>query len=292
MTNSEIHIAALIVTYNRLEFLKEVINAIRNQTLQPSKILVVNNSSTDGTKEWLAGQNDLHVVEQANVGSSGGQYTLFKTAFEMGFEWLWTMDDDVIPRPDCLENLMKNSNENIIRTPVRFTPAGVPYENDCIKFNLRNPFRSMWTRIANETELLSGELPAEGITFEGPLMHRSVVEKIGFPEFGFFIFGDDSEYFIRAKKAGFKTIIISAAKMDRKLNVDDLEKKFTWKHYFIIRNIFAIDVLHASFCVRIIRPIIYYLKWLLRANSGEDRKTVNRAFRDGYFYKRKYPPGN
>lgn len=99
-------VAACVVTFNRIKFLKEIIPALKNQTRKPDKIFVIHNSGTDGTAEWLAEQTDLTVITQPNVGSSGGQYTAFKTAFEAGFDWIWIMDDDVVPRPECLENLL------------------------------------------------------------------------------------------------------------------------------------------------------------------------------------------
>lgn len=42
-------IAAVFVTYNRLSLLKECIQALIAQTYPLDKIIVVNNSSTDGT---------------------------------------------------------------------------------------------------------------------------------------------------------------------------------------------------------------------------------------------------
>ena len=82
-------IAAVVVTFNRIELLKKVINALRNQTKKIDQIIVVNNSSTDGTLDWLNMQTDIIIVTQENLGSSGEQFTGAKTAFEMGFEWIW-----------------------------------------------------------------------------------------------------------------------------------------------------------------------------------------------------------
>lgn len=55
-------IAAAIVTHNRLELLKLSINSLRAQTRKPDEIIIINNASTDGTTEWLAGQEGLFVV--------------------------------------------------------------------------------------------------------------------------------------------------------------------------------------------------------------------------------------
>jgi rhamnopyranosyl-N-acetylglucosaminyl-diphospho-decaprenol beta-1,3/1,4-galactofuranosyltransferase len=78
------NIIAVVVTYNRLELLKKVLESLRSQTLKPFKIIVVNNGSTDGTLEWLGNQDDLEIITQDNIGSSGGQFTGIKAAFESG----------------------------------------------------------------------------------------------------------------------------------------------------------------------------------------------------------------
>ena len=48
-----IKIGCIIVTYNRIEKLKKALDAYENQSYQPDTILIVNNNSTDGTKEFL-----------------------------------------------------------------------------------------------------------------------------------------------------------------------------------------------------------------------------------------------
>ena len=80
-------IAAIVVTFNRLTLLQECIQALRDQTRRPDEIIVVDNSSTDGTREWLNAQLDLTVVRQGNLGSSGGQQTGIKTAYQKGYDW-------------------------------------------------------------------------------------------------------------------------------------------------------------------------------------------------------------
>jgi GT2 family glycosyltransferase len=278
-------IAAIVITYNRLELLKKTRDGLLGQTRVPDKIIVVNNGSTDGTAEWLASHTDLFVVTQENVGSSGGQYTGFKTAYEQGYDWIWAMDDDVVPRPDCLENLISTLKENIIIAPLRYDLDKSPYINDTLEFNISNPFNSLWKRLLSEDDLKNELIKAEGITFEGPMFHRSLIDEIGLPEKKFFIYGDDSEYFIRANQSGFTSYIYTNAKLDRLLPTPNLTKEFSWKNYYIIRNVIAIDVLHGNMLVRWLRPFAYLISWLRRANSKTDRQTVLRSFKDGYFYK-------
>ncbi|MGA2298989.1 MAG: glycosyltransferase, partial [FCB group bacterium] len=275
----------IVVTFNRLDFLKEIIESLRNQTIALNIIIVVNNSSTDKTSEWLTIQTDLHVINQENIGSSGGQYTGVKTAFELGYDWIWTMDDDVVPANNCLENLMYNDDVNTIRAPLRLTPESKPYFNDAISFNLSNPFRSIWNDILSEKNLEQSLIPAIGITFEGPLFHHSIVEKIGFPEPGFFIYGDDTEYFIRASEINVNIVVVRDAVMKRKLSTSIIQKNYGWKLFYIVRNLIAIDVLHGNCPVRIIRPFLYMIRWLFRVNKFKDIPIIFKAFMKGYFYK-------
>ncbi len=278
-------VAAIVITFNRLELLKKTIIGLRNQSYAIDEIIVVNNGSTDGTLEWLDAQNDIYFVTQENIGSSGGQYTGFKTAHDRGHEWIWAMDDDVVPRPDCLEVMMKNKQEKKILAPLRYSLDGTPFINDTIKFNLSNPFKNIWERLLTESDLTEDLVYAEGLTFEGPFFHRSLIDSVGLPEKKFFIYADDSEYMIRAKKAGYTPYLITNANIDRLLDVPDLNNEFSWKNYYIIRNIIAIDVLHGNIAVRVLRPFAYLISWLKKANTSSDRKTAIKAFKDGYFYK-------
>ena len=277
-------VCAIIITFNRIDFLMELVKAVRNQTRKPDAIIVVNNSSTDGTSEWLANQSDLTVITQENIGSSGGQWRGLKEAFDSGFDWIWTMDDDVVPDFNSLELLLNDFDENKIRAPLRYTHDGKPFFNDVISYNLTNPFKSIWKKIISEKDLVNEYTEAVGITFEGPLFHRSLIQKIGLPEKNFFIYGDDTEYFIRAWKAGFKTVLYRNAILKRKLPYNSIPESFNWKTYYLIRNIVAIDKIHGNFAVRLLRPFGYLLVWMKRSKLSH-YPDVFKAFIDGIRYK-------
>jgi GT2 family glycosyltransferase len=279
------NVTAVVVTFNRLDFLKEIISALRNQTIKINSIIVVDNSCTDGTSEWLYNQKDIIVIRQDNLGSSGGQYSGIKTAFEEGAEWIWTMDDDVVPVPDCLENLLEKDDNNLVRIPLRYTPDGEPFYNDVIKYNLNNPFRKFWQGIVSENHLREKYIHVEGVTFEGPLFHRSVVEKIGFPEKRFFLFGDDTEYFLRIKGTEMKIELYRDARLNRKLEVIPLKEIQSSRWFYFVRNLIAINVLHGSLPVRLLRPLIILFLWIFRARNLSDLKYIFKGFFKGYFYK-------
>ena len=97
MSENQNKVLCVVVTYNRLQLLKECIDCLRTQTFKKFDVLVVNNDSTDGTKEWLSEQTDITVINQKNLGGAGGFYTGTKWGYDNGYEWMWLMDDDGKP---------------------------------------------------------------------------------------------------------------------------------------------------------------------------------------------------
>ncbi len=282
------NLAVGVVTHNRLELLKRLIDSFRKQTVKPDRIYIVNNASTDGTETWLNQQvelfDDIEVIKQENSGSSGGQHTNLKTMFEAGYEWIWVMDDDVVPTTTCLENLTDDLSKNEVRVPMRYDIEGKPYFQDVIDLNLTNPFKTIWTKIIDESFLNNDTIQVDGVTFEGALFHRSIIERIGYPEKPFFIYFDDTEYMIRVKKAGGRCVIHTNARLDKALALPTNKFKFTWKHYHLIKNLIAIDVLHGNIGVRLLRPFGYFIKWLGRSKNISDILTTIKALFKGYFY--------
>ena len=87
----ESKVGTVIVTYNRLTLLKEVIEALRQQTYLNQQIIIVNNGSTDSTAEWLQKQKDIVVINQENLGGAGGFFTGMKYVAEHNFDFCWIM---------------------------------------------------------------------------------------------------------------------------------------------------------------------------------------------------------
>lgn len=169
-------ITAVVVTFNRLELLKQGIECLRKQQ-KLTGIIVVNNGSTDGTREWLDAQQGLLVVHQDNVGGSGGFYTGIERAYSEGADWIWCMDDDVFPRPDCLDRLLPYTDrpEVGILSPRRLLEGKV-FTHEFQHFNFTNPVGSLHGRkLAKQQVNQATEIV--GADFEGPFISRRVVER-------------------------------------------------------------------------------------------------------------------
>ncbi len=235
-------VIAVVVTYNRLECLKKVIVALKGQTIKLDKIIIINNGSTDGTAEYLMEVEDVMVITQSNIGGSGGFWRGIDEASKYPADWIWCMDDDVYPHENCLEKLLQYKNDQIgILCPRRIQNNKVFY-SEYKKLNLSNPFKALHLKPLNDTDV-KDDMPVciEGMVFEGPLIKREVVEKIGLPQKDLFIFYDDTDYSYRAILAGFKVVYIPTAIMDkenfnRNLSKVQIINNQRWKTWYHIRN--------------------------------------------------------
>ena len=117
-------VAAIVVTYNRKALLQECLEAIFSQTYPVRKVIIVDNASTDGTRDlldqrgFLKDQRVLYKLMERNTGGAGGFCDGLKIARDMPFDWFWIMDDDTIPAEDCLEELLKAGKERCAKTHV------------------------------------------------------------------------------------------------------------------------------------------------------------------------------
>ncbi|MDE0774820.1 MAG: glycosyltransferase family 2 protein [Nocardioides sp.] len=200
------HVAAVVVTYNRLSLLQRLVERLRevDPATGLTEILVVDNASTDGTGAWLATQTDLVSQTLAtNSGGAGGFDVGLAWAMERGADLAWMMDDDGVPAPDCLTRLLEHEG-------LDFWGPAVLAEDDPgrLCFPIRLPGGTRVVHAMSEVEAAAGDVASPGlipgvvIPFNGVLVTRDLVERIGTPRAEFFIWGDDVEYLWRAERAG------------------------------------------------------------------------------------------
>lgn len=186
-------VAAIVVTFNRLELLKEVIAGLRIQTFSDLDIIVVNNGSTDATGDWLASNTDIYTINQRNVGGAGGFYSGLEYAAKKGYEEAWIMDDDAIPYANALEQLIKRRNhaKGFLCSKVIDVNSEVCNVPQIDTRKLGNG-EVRWMEKGEY-----GMIRVTSATFVSILIPVSLIYEIGLPYKEFFIWGDDIEYTMR-----------------------------------------------------------------------------------------------
>ena len=200
MTKVSKKVAVVVVTYNRKVLLKECINELLNQDYDNFNILVIDNASTDGTKEYIKKElKDKRVCYEntgANIGGAGGFNFGMKKAYELGCDYMWLMDDDCIVKKDSLKKLIEA--DKTLKGKYGFLSSKVLWTDN----SLCNVNKQKFTKDYKENKELyeKGLYKTYYASFVSFFVKKEVVEEVGLPIKEFFIWGDDIEYSNRISK--------------------------------------------------------------------------------------------
>ncbi|WP_107765092.1 glycosyltransferase family 2 protein [Nocardioides terrigena] len=283
MTGPE-SVAVVVVTYNRADLLVGMLDGLAAQTRAADAVFVIDNASTDHTRAVLDARTDLplHVTtSEANLGGAGGFHLGVRAAYDAGFDRVWLMDDDVVPAPDCLAVLMAVDEDCLIA--VREDLAGTLVEKAAIEFDLRNPLAVRPKRAAVDTAYADrASMPplveVQNVAFEGFMVRRDVITEIGFPDPAFFIFYDDAEYAVRARRAGRRIWGVRDAVLVRQLDFNQQHDLSGWKGFYMYRNLFVVHLRHGENALVRLKPWLITLAVVLlspvRGGRAEARNVI------------------
>lgn len=278
---------AVVVTFKRRQLLEQVVDRLLNQSYALSKIIIVDNNSQDGTEDLIKLKQEncnttICAIEYhntlANLGGAGGFEFGFRAAdsSDEAYDFLWLMDDDLLPASDCLEKLVNTASTpephaDIVQ-PLRINLDGSYAELSPVVYDLASPWlinpkrQSVLQKMQVDECTQSFEIA--GIPFEGPLISAALIRKIGYPNPKFFIFNDDLDFALRARKTGSIIVCEPAAKATRLLLNNQVNDLNSWKGYFMLRNHFYIlrnygdniFVRHKPFVMALFFCILHFFK--------------------------------
>jgi rhamnopyranosyl-N-acetylglucosaminyl-diphospho-decaprenol beta-1,3/1,4-galactofuranosyltransferase len=205
-------ICAVVVTYNRPELLIRCVTAILNQTLKPAATIVVDNCSHVPAAEVLrCYAKELQIFRFGqNTGGAGGFHFGMAEAFRQGFDAVWLMDDDGVPSNSCLINLVGVASKT--KTEVSNPLVVDESSPEKLVFGL-----SISGNVVSSTEWAVESANSDGIIegtinpWNGTLVFRQAYSVLGDIKFECFIWGEEEEYFERARASKIRVGTITSA---------------------------------------------------------------------------------
>jgi rhamnopyranosyl-N-acetylglucosaminyl-diphospho-decaprenol beta-1,3/1,4-galactofuranosyltransferase len=280
-------VCAIVVTHDRRRMLTECLEALAGQTQPPGRVLVVDNASTEGTREMLGREHpEVDVLAlPTNQGGAGGFHEGMRRAYEDGAEWMWLMDDDTIPRPDALEELLAAPRRLDGDTAPALLASTVLWRDGRV-----HPMNAPWPdgrRVDRTIEgAARGLLPVRFATFASLLVHRGAVERHGLPLKHFFLWSDDVEYTSRLVLSGELAYLVPDSvavhkTQSRYTNMSAAPDRF----YYHVRNtLYMARDRRRPPRDRLVRLLILVsssLEYLLRRPSAASAAAIGRGLRDG-----------
>lgn len=277
-------IAAVVVTFNRLDKLPRTLDSIFKQSYECQWVVVVNNNSTDGTKEYLDSLHDSRIVTvhlSENLGGAGGfEYGMAK-GYNLGADFVWVMDDDCYPEQNALEILLQqqSNGSNILGRKIPFSCSLVKSINGEL-CEMNNPIMT-WDWPRGFVKGLHSLLIIE-CTFVSVLIPRWAIEKCGLPLGEYFIWFDDKEFTKRLTRefgAGIislDSVVIHDMGVNAGVNYRNIDETNIWKFEKGARNQgsyrlhFEGRLSYLLYCLRIYRDM---------RNGGVEKFLKKRMYR-------------
>lgn len=229
-------LGAVIVTYNRLELLKECIEACLKQSYLFQEIFIVNNASTDGTLEYLKTLKNPKIKvlnSKENLGGAYGFYEGVKHFENSKLDYILLIDDDAMIDKDYNQEIVKYMDKDDTISGY----SGIVKTNDEIQFEHRRHLKNL--KIFKETKSTEEEYTKDFFDYElstfcGLFIPVKLIKKIKYPSQEFFIWFDDTEYSLRLLKYG-KIRNVNKAILNHKTTISN-QRGHNWKSYYSLRN--------------------------------------------------------
>ena len=228
MRDAQPRVTAVVVSYNRAELLEACLEALAAQTRPIDRVLVIDNASTDRSREVARAVPGVEVLELTqNTGGAGGFVVGLAAALERDADWVWIMDDDTIPRPSALAALLEHTGDPQVTA---LGSRAVWTDGQDHPMNTPRPWR--FVRGAVPT----GLIPIRSTSFVSMLVRAETVRQRGLPIADYFIWNDDFEFSTRVLRGrrGFAvpaSVVEHRTKALASTDVDPGER-----FYFEVRN--------------------------------------------------------
>lgn len=231
-------VAAVVVTYNRSNILRQNITCLLAQNYK-CDIYIIDNASTDDTREAVNSFTDerVHYFNTGgNLGGAGGFEFGIRQAVRDRYKLLWTMDDDTLPAPSALSELLSGGQGldwGALSSAVYWTDGAI------CKANRQK--KTLFTFISDSE--LAGDKPVKirMASFVSLLVKSEVVIELGLPVGEYFIWTDDYEFTGRISRKHNVFVIPSskvthAMKENKKINFAAELPERLERYKYVYRN--------------------------------------------------------
>lgn len=235
-------IGIVICNYNKKNDALACIRSILESKFQDYDIYVVDNASTDGSAEAIRnayGEQVTLLVNQENLGGSGGFNTGLRAAFQKGYPYLMCVDNDALLDENAVGNLLAFLQEH----PETGIAAAKIYHREAPdyvqQFGQKIDFENFCTDVTYLNAYEDGSMPeyvyTDAVAACALMIRRSVIEKIGFMPEENFLYWDDTEWCYLCNRAGWKVASVGNAMALHAMGAKK-ELENTFPTYYAWRN--------------------------------------------------------
>ena len=240
----------VLLNWNSGEYTIPCIESLLKSRVPPSKIIVIDNGSTDGSPERIDKEYPLVelIRNKYNVGFAAGSNQGIRRAIDLGADFVWLLNNDTLVDHECLGELLKAAR--------RF-PTGACFSGKIYLANTNNviwyaggyrhclnlgAYHSSRGQVDNDKQ--DEAKPVSFLSGCCMLFPRWALDSLGLFIDDYFCFSEDNEWCWRATSAGVQLFYVPSAKLWHHVSASASKNDMaegpsaipakSW--YFLIRN--------------------------------------------------------
>lgn len=248
-------VTTVILNTNRRDDTLACLASLRANSYPRHSVIVLDNASTDGSAAAIAAAYpDVQLIPlEENRGYTGNNNVGVQRALEQGADWVFVLNEDTILAPNCIEQLLA----------VAETDAGIGivgplvYHHD--EPNTIQSAGGRLTRFWEARHIAMNEIdrqqfteprPVDWISGCGILVRRAVIEQLGALDERFFYYWEETEWCVRARRAGWRIVLVPRAKLWHKGVQRDYRPKPAVTYYNTRNRFLLLQKHHAPLLIR------------------------------------------
>ncbi len=272
-------VAIIIVNWNGWQDTIECLGSLEKVTYPNFSVYVVDNGSTDESIEkldayQLSAISYKLIKNGQNLGFAGGNNVGIKKALEDGADYLLLLNNDTLVSPDFLAELVQTAESEarigIVGPKIYFTEEQIA--------NNRKQERKIWfgggklnwlktkghhaNYGVSDADVSSNSkfqiLDSEYITGCCLLIKRTVIERIGLLSEDYFLYYEDVDWCLKAKKAGFRVVYVPGAHIWHKVSRSAKPGSSSYVYYHV-RNCLMLSWRHGNTLTKLVLP--FFIAW-------------------------------
>ncbi len=286
-------VSIIVLNYKSCEDTIECLRSLEHLTYFQTQIIVVDNGSNDGSVEAIRSvYPDITLIDTgANLGFTGGNNIGIQYALDHGADYIMLLNNDTIVAPDMIDVMV----EVMEADPAIGVSGPMIYYYDVPDMIWSGGGSIDWKHgttsmqgINEEDKAQFGMSPRQVDFVTGCciLAKRAVWEKVGVLDDKFFMYYEETEWCVRAGRAGHKIVHIPAAMMWHKISITARDSSPRVYYYMTRNRLLFLRNTHAgvgTWAYILSEYARTFLSWSLRP-KWQDRRHLRtimlRAFKD------------
>jgi GT2 family glycosyltransferase len=257
--NSRPLISIVVLNWNGAADTLACLDSLAALTYPNFNVVVVDNGSSDdslaGLRPYTAPYPLTLLETGRNLGYAGGNNVGMRYALKHGADFVLVLNNDTTVAPDLLERLLESAQRNpdagVFSARIMYFDAPERVWFDGAHW-IPASLQLVWPgQDAEERSLGTADHDTAYASGAALFFRAEVARQIGLLDEAFFLVWEEVDWCFRARKAGWRNLVVPAAKVWHKIGVSFGSESSPLRTYFSIRNRLLWFSRHAPFSARL-----------------------------------------